>query len=168
VNRTLPLWWNTPRHHGSSGVGVGTRTTGESEVLAVHPMKTYGRECGGTTPRILNVCTSDSSVCPHISLYPGVVVEGKIPHCPLNRSLGGPQSLFESVGEDVNLLPQPRIQPGFPGRPVLNRVTTASTQSRLDSKRTEILSVFSPGVTRGGLIMSYTQNKEWNTLGNFV
>ena len=135
ANRTLPRWWDTRRDHGSSGVGVGTRTIGESEVLAVHAMKTYGREFGGTTPHILNVCTSDGSVCPHTSLYPGVGVEWKIPHCPLNRRLGGPHGLFESIGEEVNPLPQPRIQPGFPGRPVLNRFTTSSTQCMLDSKR---------------------------------
>jgi hypothetical protein len=34
------------------GVGVGTRPIGEIEVLAVHAMKTCGREYGGTAPRI--------------------------------------------------------------------------------------------------------------------
>jgi hypothetical protein len=67
-----------PTPPGGSGVCIGTRPIGESEVLVVHDMKTYGRECGGTTPRILSVGTSDSGVCPHTSLYPGVGVGGKI------------------------------------------------------------------------------------------
>ena len=90
ANRTLSCWWDTPRQHGRSGVGVGTRPIGESEVRAVHAVKTYEREFGGTTPRILYAGTSYSSVCPHTSLYPGVGVEGNIPDCPLNRRLGGP------------------------------------------------------------------------------
>lgn len=41
ASRTLPCWWDTPRHHGCSG--VGKRPIGESEVLAVHAMRTCGR-----------------------------------------------------------------------------------------------------------------------------
>jgi len=101
ANRNLPRWCDTPRHC-SSGVGVGIRPIGENEVLAVDVMKTYGREFGGTTPRILNAGSSDSCVCPYISLYTGVGVDGKISHCPLNRRLGGSWSLCESFGEEVN------------------------------------------------------------------
>jgi hypothetical protein len=62
-----------------------------------------------------------------VSFIPGE----RFPRYPLNRRLGGPQSLSGRFGEENNLLPVPGIQAHFLGCPISSVVTIRITLSRL-------------------------------------
>jgi hypothetical protein len=56
---------------------------------------------------------------------------------PLDRRLGGSQSLYGGCGEDKNLFQLPGIKPQFLGRPARNIVAISTELSRLHIRRQE-------------------------------
>jgi hypothetical protein len=80
-------------------------------------MKTYWG-IGGIVPRILDLGTRWRWVVSFTPrpLYP----QGKSPLYPLDRRLGGPQSLSGRSGEEKNTQPPPGIEPRSSDRPGRN------------------------------------------------